>query len=263
MAGEGVVLLVGVVHRDPRGKIKLSQLLGEEKPAFISVEISRYSRVFRARNAGTLRATLRKNLARIHEEDGLGWQDILSHGEIQGIFSFLREPYEWRAAEDYARKAGAIIKDIDLSWSSEEKLSHIPELVSLENLRSLLRLSSPKLQHHAQQQYRRAGFLFAHPPSVWPKGREEEDREIFLANELRRIIQGAGERQVVHIGGWEHLLEFPDGISFYGLLKDFHPARILLTEDIERCGPIYCRGERKTHTCIHKICEKAVENFTN
>ncbi len=257
------LLLVGVVHRDPWGKTKLFQLLNEKQPRFISVEISPYSRAFRARNAGMLRATLRKNLARVHEEDGIGWRDIFSHGEIQGVFSILRQPYEWQAAEDYARKTGATLKDIDLSRASEEKLSHLPELVSLENLRSLLRLSSPKLRDQVQQQYRRARFLFAHPPSMWPKEREE--REIFLATELRRIIEATGEWNIVHIGGWEHLLELRDGISLYGLLKDLHPERALLTEEDEdeSCGPIYGSEKRQGRTCIHKICEKAVENFTN
>ncbi len=59
------LLMVGTVHRDPRGKAKLLRLLQREKPAAISVEISLYARLFRAQKATIFRAVLRENLKKI------------------------------------------------------------------------------------------------------------------------------------------------------------------------------------------------------
>jgi hypothetical protein len=35
---------------------------------------------------------------------------------------------------------------------------------------------------------------------------------------------------MIHVGGWEHLLEFSGEPSLYGLLKDLQPRRVLLAE---------------------------------
>ena len=222
--------MVGTVHRDPRGKAKLLRLLQQENPAVISVEISPYARAFRAQRSAGFRALLRENLRRIHEEDGRPWREILTHGAIRGIFFLLKEPYEWRAAETYAQRASIDLREIDLSRYSEEKLSHLSELVSPENLRTLLCLSSSDLEKEVEAHYTRAQFLFSHPPALWPKSLEEKEREAFMAEEIRRLVHQAKGHKVMHIGGWEHLLEFPQGSSLLGLLKDLRPQRLLLSE---------------------------------
>lgn len=236
------LLLVGTVHRDPQGKAKLLSLLQQKQPAAISVEISPYARIFRAQKAAAFRAILRENLKRIHAEENFSWREIFSHSAIQGIFFLLKEPYEWRAAEAYARQTGIVLKGIDLSRYSQEKLSHLPELVSRENLRSLLPLSSPDLTEQIEAQYRRAQFLFSHPPSPPPERPGEREREIFMAEEIRKLVRQG--QKVLHIGGWEHLLEFSGGASLYELLKDLRPLRVLLSEVDNRREAIG-RGRRR------------------
>lgn len=225
------LLMVGTVHRDPQGKAKLLRLLQREKPAAISVEISPYARLFRAQKATTFRAVLRENLKKIHEEENLPWSEILSQGAIQGIFYLLKEPYEWRAAQAYARSTGIALKDIDLSPYSEEKLSHLPELISKENLRTLLSFSSPGLTEQVEAHYHRARFLFSHPPYFWPQSSQEKEREASLAEEIRLLVHKARGEKVLHIGGWEHLLEIPGGTTLLGLLKDLRPKRVLLSNN--------------------------------
>ena len=255
--------LVGTVHRDPRGKAKLLGLLQQEQPSAISVEISPYARIFRAQRSAAFRATLRENLKRIHEEEKFSWREIFSHSAIRGIFFLLKEPYEWRAAEAYARQKGIVLVDIDLSRYSEERLSHLPELVSGENLRALLRLSSPDLTEEIKAHYNRARFLFSHPPSLWPQGPEERERETFMAEGIRRLVRQARGQKVLHIGGWEHLLEIPGGSSLYELLKDLRPTRALLSEAHKPGKAIYGGTGKREPGCFHKNCEKAVEKFSN
>ena len=222
------LLMIGTVHRDPRGKSKLLGLLRKERPSVVSVEISPYGRFFRDRKSAALRATLRENLRGIHREEGRPWREILSHSAIQGIFLLLKEPYEWQAAAAYVSEAGSELQDIDLSRISEEKLSHLSDIVSRENLRSLLRLSLPSLSEQVEDHYCRAGFLFSHPPSVWLKSRDLEERESFMAQKIRRLFLQAEGKKLAHIGGWEHLLELSEGLTLYTLLKDLRPRRMLL-----------------------------------
>ena len=224
------LLMVGTVHRDPLGKAKLLRLLRWEQPSVVSVEMSPYGRIFRSQQAAVFRSALRENLRNIHQEEGLPWRRILSHSAIQGIFLLLKEPYEWRAARAYGEETKCKVQDIDMSEYSEEKLSHLSELVSRENLRTLLSLSCPDLKEQVKNHYGRARFLFSHPPSAWLENREMREREFIMAEKIRGLLLQGEEGKFVHIGGWEHLLEYSDPPSLYNLLRDLHPRRVLLAD---------------------------------
>lgn len=222
------LILIGTVHRDPYGYKKLMRLLEEKKPEVITVEISPYSRYFRTNQVIKIRHTLRQNLLQIQKEDGLSLKSILSHGPIFDIFCLLKDPFEWRAAETYARQNGAILFDIDLSSYAQRKLTHLPELVSLENLRALKNLPSSSFFEVISSQYSRAKYLFQNPPKFWPAEREIFEREAFMAEKIREILKKIEDKIFCHIGGWEHLLERPDGKSLFSLLQDLKPQRFLL-----------------------------------
>ena len=132
------LVMVGTVHRDPKGFGKLLRILEREAPNFITVEISPYALEFRAKQASHFRAILRENLQKIQRDEGESYRRFLSRGEIQGIFLLLKVPFEWRAAEGYARRSRIGLKAIDLSAYSEEKLARTSELIEIDNLRALL-----------------------------------------------------------------------------------------------------------------------------
>lgn len=221
-------IMVGTVHRDPKGYARLSHFLEKERPDLITVEISPYSRTFRARQCAVFRRTLRENLERISAEEGRPLGEIISQSAILGIFHVLREPYEWRAAEVYARREGIPLKDIDLSSYAEEKLSHLVELITVENLRALRQTSSSDLSKEVESSYQRARFLFLHPPSFWLTTQEMEEREAHMARQIRSLVKQGNGKKILHVGGWEHLVEFPRGKSLFCLLKDLRPRRVLL-----------------------------------
>ena len=199
------LILVGTVHRDPEGYAKLLRLLEQEQPSIITVEISPYSRAFRAQQAAGLRARLRENLQKIGREKGRPLREIISQRAVLEIFLALREPYEWRAAKDYADRHGIALMDIDLSGYAEEKLSHLTELISLKNLRALLHLPSFDPSRQVESQYARAKFLFTHPPSSWPTSEEVMNREAHMAEKIRGFARQKNEGKALHIGGWEHI----------------------------------------------------------
>jgi hypothetical protein len=223
------LVLVGTVHRDPKGYAKLFRLLEEERPSIITVEITPYSRAFRAQHSAALRARLRENLQRIGKEKGGSLREMISRSAVLEIFLALRDPYEWRAAKEYTDRHGIALMDIDLSGYAQEKLSHLAELISQENLCALLPLPSLDLSREVESQYARAKFLFAHPPSIWPMGEEAMRRDACMAEKIRGLVrQENGKEKTLHVGGWEHLLELPQGKSLFGLVKDLWPQRVLL-----------------------------------
>jgi hypothetical protein len=225
---QATVVLVGTVHRDPKGYAKLLRLLEQERPSIITVEISPYSRSFRAQQATALRARLRENLQKIGKERGRSLREMISQSAVLEIFLILTEPYEWRAAKVYADRHGIALMDIDLSGYAEDKLSHLLELISLENLRALLSLGSVDLARQVESQYARAQFLFTHPPSTWPTSEEVMGREAYMAEKIRGLVRQKNQRKALHIGGWKHIIELPEGKSLFGLVKDLQPKRIIL-----------------------------------
>jgi hypothetical protein len=222
------VVLVGTVHRDPKGYAKLLRLLEQERPSIITVEISPYSRSFRTQQATALRARLRENLQKIGKERGRSLREMISQSAVLEIFLILTEPYEWRAAKVYADRHGIALMDIDLSGYAEEKLSHLTELISLENVRALLHLPSFDLSRQVESQYARAKFLFDRPPSSWPVNEEVRHREAHMAEKIRGLVRQKNQGKALHIGGWEHIIELPEGKSLFGLVKDLQPIRIIL-----------------------------------
>jgi hypothetical protein len=203
--------------------------LEREQPALVTVEVSPYGRTFRAQQAAALRTTLRENLWRIKKEEGRPMREIISQSAILGIFFLLKEPYEWQAAKAYADRYGIFLKGIDLSCFSKDKLSHLSELLSVENLRTLLRIPFPDLSTQVESEYSRARFLFFHPSSTWSPTHEVKIREAHMAKKIRSFVQRAKGKKIMHVGGWEHLIEFSQGKSLFNLLQDLRPQRILLS----------------------------------
>jgi hypothetical protein len=227
------LVMVGTVHRDPKGLGRLLRVLEIEAPDFITVEISPYAREFRTKRASDLRALLRENLKRIQIKNGGSSSDFLSHGEIQGIFRLLKIPFEWRASEIYAQKRQIELRAIDLSAYSEEKLMHIPELIDLENLQALLGRPNPAIDDQVDRQYKRARVLWNQPPATGSTIPEEtREREAYMAGEIRRLMEENKKGKILHVGGWEHLVDARHGNSLLARLGDLNPRRILLADPI-------------------------------
>jgi hypothetical protein len=218
---------------------------------------------FRKQESVSRRSALRENLKRIAGEEGRALCELILHPEIQGIFSLLRDPYEWRTAAAYAAERKDIfLKAVDLSVYSREKLGNIPELVAVENLRVLLRAPGSDLGRQSASIYRQARALFLDPPAEWTVTEESRIREAHMAGVIGRLVRRADGRKVLHIGGWEHLVESPGGDSIYERLKHLRPERRLLGEvedsrEEDRLPARTSRGSgRKNST---KTCEKAVK----
>jgi hypothetical protein len=50
-----------------------------------------------------------------------------------------------------------------------------------------------------------------------------------MAEKIHTFVRRVEGKKILHVGGWEHLIEFSQGKSLFGLLQDLRPRRILLS----------------------------------
>ena len=95
--------LVGVVHRDPRGRALLAQVLDRLRPDLITLQLSPYALRFRRGRAAAVLAELDRNLVRAAADLGLSAAAAAAHGAVRCLRAQLAVPFEFLAAREYAR----------------------------------------------------------------------------------------------------------------------------------------------------------------
>ncbi len=232
--------LIGTVHRDPGGEIKLLALLEALRPARITLELSPYALDFRRRRSRTLLRYLDRILEQLALRDGVDPALLAAHPAVADIRELLTPPFEYRAAAAFAGHSGISLSLIDQSEISARKLKRVEtELITYRNLSALLSLPP------AEASPREEGYAPAR--SMIRPGAPAEIRRAFLAR--RRGVEGIGERDglmaaeirrlleetagggLVHVGGWTHLVEDPEGETLFSRLRDLEPRRLLLGDD--------------------------------
>lgn len=223
----GLLVLLGVVHRDPQGAVYLCKSLEKLRPQALGVELSPLGLLWREQMGPRL----------------LGKLDFLleefppaakAHPEVRLMVQALGLPFEYLACRDYASSHGIPLHLTDLNWVSREELpGYEKEILTRENLALLLSREQTGLGERILAAYARArrcldsGGLLKEvgitPPWVYKRGLL---REMFMACRIRNM---AGRyRVLVHVGGWVHLVQDPRGLSLASLLKDLRPVRMLL-----------------------------------
>ena len=100
------LILIGAVHRDPHGAVKLGKLLAKERPVALAVEVSPYGLFYRQRNSRHLRRLLVKRVKRLARKWKVSWRHW---GQINAIEIQLALPFEYRMAQKYCRDTGAAL----------------------------------------------------------------------------------------------------------------------------------------------------------
>jgi hypothetical protein len=228
------LVLVGTVHRDPKGFTKLAGLLGRERPTAVAVEFSSYGLAFRYREGRRLRRRLGRRLRRQTVARGAAWRH---RGEFHAIDLQLRVPFEYRAALRYCRDADAALHLIDLSsWSREAIQDQWPVLVSAENLEHLSAEPAEELDRLVRRDYELAARLLKEPRMLlgpaflrsWAEDPTWEEREMVLAARLAELFGEMDGGRLVYVGGWQHLLAAPSSGTLYERISHLRPRRMLL-----------------------------------
>jgi hypothetical protein len=216
--------LIGTVHGDPQGYARARALLASLRPDLVTVEISPFSLRYRQRYGAGWQRQLAQSLAELPA-------DAARHVAIQRLAAQVALPFEVKAAREYHRRAGAPWRSLDLGFLSRRHLPRFgPELLSPANLKALLTTPDGPLAEYVVAEFRRARLALAQPLRrlFYPGVSETLRRERFIGRRLRQLA--FRHRRVVHLGGWEHLVDWQDSPGLWRALADLSPGRILLDE---------------------------------
>jgi hypothetical protein len=229
--------LIGTVHHDPRSAAPLAALLAQLQPDQLTVEISPDVVAYRQTYGVLLLRKLGMIVDRLVGQSALP-AALVDHPGIVAIRNLLGLPYEFRVACAYAQGKGLEVQAIDQSDSSLAKLRPVEErLISLQHLKRIVASPGEAPPDNAHR-YELARQLLASPDARLRRAflqgcRGEEGigpRDRHLAARIRSLAQSQ-PGHLVHIGGWVHLLDDPDGETLYSLLSDLQPRRLLLDPD--------------------------------
>jgi hypothetical protein len=219
------LILIGTVHGDPAGYGRALRLLSHYQPDLITVEISRFSLRYRRCQESRWQRLLGRALM---ELPAGAWE----HLAIRRLMAQVALPFEVRAARDWGSTHGIPWRPLDLGSPARRHLPrYARELLSPENLQALLTTAADQsLEDFVAAQFRRArrAYLGAPRRLLQANDRETRRRERFLARRLQRLA-GRGGR-LVHLGGWEHLVDWQDGGGLWPQVQGLKPWRLLLDE---------------------------------
>jgi hypothetical protein len=224
------LILIGTVHGDPQGYERAWALLNHLGADLVTVEISPFSLRYRLRHGPRWQRQLSRALAELPAE-------AARHVAIQRLTAQIDLPFEVRAARDYSRSRQVPWRPLDLGFLSRR---HLPrygtELLSPANLKALLGTPDGDLKEYVAAEFRRARLAVSRAPRrlLAPGDSEAGRREVFLARRLRRLASRYG--RVAHLGGWEHLVPWPDSPNLWRQVADLTPGRLFLDQADELLG---------------------------
>lgn len=211
--------LVGTVHRDPKGKQKLFNLLEKMKPGFISIEVSPASIKLRREYGEEWMRLFRKRIEAQSRRTGKRPSELMAGRRLRGVYEYLRLPYEYRACLKYAMQKSAplfLLDDSDVASSFLARVKN--EILSHRNIALLIEADleesangglSAEVDAEYKKAWRQVYGASGRPSSdsrfdwdVWGK------REAEIAQKLRLLHQGLTRRK----GLKQTPKEFVDGL---------------------------------------------------
>jgi hypothetical protein len=228
------VILIGTVHRDPEGYDRLLAILHEENPDCLTLEISPYAVRFRRKRRLALKKRVRdivRGLARELPFPGEG--EPVRHPAVRRVLAVIDFPYEYRAAAAFSRSKNMPFYCIDRSDFSREKISRLErELVTRENLRALIQFMPHEAYREIPREFRLASMALGRSQEAPFRNGDDQEmsaRDRFMASKIRALLNASENRRLVHIGGWEHLIDDRNRDTLFRLLSDLRPQRRLLS----------------------------------
>ncbi|NLI33706.1 MAG: hypothetical protein GX422_13155 [Deltaproteobacteria bacterium] len=212
------VFLLGTVHWDPLGFRRLSTFLEWFNPDCILLEFSPYGLSFRRKNQETLQRTLNRGIREVSHRCGIPHGTVLRHPEVLAVRRQISLPFEYRATSRFSKRTGTPLFLVDHSQWSRRWISEWPELLSWENIYSLVALKSHARESISQIYHRAASLIgtggaryraliLGFPSSNY---RCRMKRERYLAKRIVRILETHVPKKPLFVGGWNHLVRNED-----------------------------------------------------
>jgi hypothetical protein len=233
------LLLIGTVHGDPDGMVRLLRLLRKERPSLIALEVSAYGVSYRKRYSRRLRSRMIRSLRRLAARHN-SWKDA---GQVQAILEQLDLPFEYRAAVRFCRDSGAVIRCLDLSDMSKQLIQpRWQELLDIRNVETLLMLPSEDHRVSVRKAYALAARLLREKDKAYlssfvgdlESDLDQQGREAHLAGEIERRYALMGRGKIAYVGGWQHLLSPTRAGTLSDRVAHLCPRRLLLADPLQR-----------------------------
>lgn len=211
------LLMLGTIHRDKEGEVLLYSLLDKFRPDVITIEFSNYGLFFRQKEGPRLKGLLQK------VEMALQREAVRLNEEARAyLYAYIDMPYEYRIADLYSRRHDAPCYLIDWDIPAIARLKKTDELFSYENIMKLL--SSEDINTKNQMTYEKAIAFMCLKKGMRLFDYTEEMylRDIYMSERIKRIMARQPEKRLVHICGWQHLVDPCD------VYKPLSPAKVFL-----------------------------------
>ena len=203
------LVLLGVIHHDPMGYKRTGDFLSRYRPDLVLVEISPFGLRYRELNARRLYRVFRQNLRAAAKRAGIAFRVAITNPTITRIGRQLHLPFEYRASAAYCARTAAQVVPVDWSDFSSQWIATWPELISPENLETLLRLEEKSLSIPANYDLAARAILGGRsaqepldPDEVLPGHQREEH----IASEILARLESSAPDRPLYIGGWRHLI---------------------------------------------------------
>lgn len=207
------VLFLGTSHIDPLCGERLARALERHRPGIVLLEVSRFSVLLR----GTLGRAYARALRCSMSELG-----IHENAEIRNIRSSLALPAEYLAVRDYCRGNGALHFLIDVSLFSLARYPFAYRLVTRKNLKAVSGLNGDRFagERRIARRIFEGGDDAARRARIggFRKDRLLMRREDLLFRRIARRVAAHREKKIAYVGGWEHLIDDPQGTTLYSRL---------------------------------------------
>ncbi|HID97345.1 MAG TPA: hypothetical protein EYP57_04035 [Thermodesulfobacteriaceae bacterium] len=225
------LILAGSVHLDTKLKNNIYSTLQAIRPELLTVEISRFSVIYRS-------FFQHEWLDRYHEILKKLPEEKKTHSNLKLLELQLKMPFEWEVAEKYCRNEGIICLPVDTGDLARKELPVWKrELLTFKNVQNLVSTPDFDLNDHFDSCCLQAGnviegkenFSEFHHPLAWLADAYWAKREKILAVRIRRLLRKYSP--VVHLGGWMHIVTGSPWKTMSDMLIDLNPERIMLFKD--------------------------------
>lgn len=201
--------LLGTVHSDPQGYRKIREFLRRYAPDLIFVELSPYALRYRQENARALWRTFSENFQCAARMLSLDLAAARRHTRVVEITRQITLPFEYRASAAYSVQTSTEIIPADWSEFSMQWIETWTELLSVENLQTLLRIENMPIP--VSDQYKTAaramhGLYVC--PGLFPGSDTVlwQERERRIARTILDCLAHSRSERPLYIGGWMHLV---------------------------------------------------------
>jgi len=183
-----------------------------------------------------LQRELCRNLKKAAERIGIDPKQALRHPEVRAIRRQVSLPFEYRAAARYCAKSGAELFLADSSKFSRKWIETWDELISHENLHSLLYLpwDSFAVDREYEAAARAIGGQWKAADRNAPDDPDDpawQQRELFMARRIRELLDAHRPLLPLYVGGWRHLVSGDKELTLRDILE-IEPSRCLLLDRV-------------------------------